>query len=155
MNIDITIFVYSLLYSYLHLRKLISHYAYHHLLYFHIPICVYHIAFKNTPLPFNGYKMWSKNQLVELKASYTSYSLCFYPTFRSIYNKIRKICSIKKQFRISGSPEKSFRGCFYIRLNLPTVWWQLGQVWMTSLHPSMQNGIRQQPSHRLKKSKKF
>lgn len=57
------------------------------------------------------------------------------------------------QFRISGSPGKSFRGCSYIRLNLPTVWWQLGQEWMTSLHPSMQNGIRQQPSHKLKKIK--
>lgn len=59
------------------------------------------------------------------------------------------------QFRISGSPGKSFRGCSYIRLNLPTVWWQLGQEWMTSLHPSMQNGIRQQPSHKLKKNQKF
>lgn len=57
------------------------------------------------------------------------------------------------QFCISGSPGKSFRGYSYIRLNLPTVWWQLGQEWMTSLHPSMQNGIRQQPSHKLKKIK--
>lgn len=94
---------------------------------------------------------WEKSSACKVKSLIHILPLGYFPQT----NKICKICSIKMQFCISGSPGKSFRGCSYIRLNLPTVWWQLGQEWMTSLHPSMQNGIRQQPSHKLKKNQKF
>ena len=37
----------------------------------------------------------------------------------------------------------------YMRLQRATCWRQLGQVWMTSLQPSTQKGIRQQPRSHL------
>lgn len=37
----------------------------------------------------------------------------------------------------------------YRRLLLPTIWWQLGQMWIASLQPSMQNGMKQQPRSHL------
>ena len=40
--------------------------------------------------------------------------------------------------------------CQHSLLNLPNGALQFGQVWMTSLHVSMQNGIRQQPNQHLK-----
>ena len=44
---------------------------------------------------------------------------------------------------------------FYIRVYLPTIRWQLGHVWMTSLQASTQNGIRQQPKQPLKENQKI
>lgn len=43
----------------------------------------------------------------------------------------------------------------YIRLYLPMTWLQLGQLWVTSLQPSTQKGMRQQPrSHPTKHNTK-
>lgn len=41
----------------------------------------------------------------------------------------------------------------YMRLQRPHCWWQLGHWCTTSLHASMQNGIRQQPSQQLQQTR--
>lgn len=43
--------------------------------------------------------------------------------------------------------------CQHNLLNFPRGALQFGQVWITSLHESMKNGIRQQPNQQLKKKK--